>query len=1090
MRGKLRFWLCAFILFAIGIMNAYGQNRTVSGTITDSKNVPIAGVSVFIPGTTTGTISDENGNYSINATEGSVLHFSFIGLKDKEVTVGKQTVINVTMEDESTVLDELVVVGYGTQKKANLTGSVDQVTSDVFEGRPSANVTQMLQGAIPNLNLKLTDGKPIRSATYNIRGTTSIGQGGSALVLIDGVEGDPSLLNPNDIESVSVLKDAASSSIYGSRAPYGVVLITTKEAKEGRVTVNYSTNLSIMKQTNTNDYVSDGYTWAEHFYTAYYNFNESVPSGINKTQQFSTAWLAEYQRRAEAGNYGVEVSDGSWGTTAGRWVYFTKGTDYLDALYKDHVFAQTHNISVSGSDDKFDFYLSGRYYGYDGLFDSETNTDKYKMMNGRLKVGYKVFDWLKISDNFDISHDNYNNPLTYSEGNGNIWRNIFDEGHPSSPIWNPDGTMSYCAVYSVGDFLYGNSHLKRVNDKFRNTLTAKLNFLDNKLRFNADFTYRYLTRNNTTKRVRTPYSRYQGVIETISGTQSYIRESTTRSSYIASNIYGEYEDTIFDKHYFKVMLGYNYEQSKSKGLSAYNDQLLSESVDNINLALGLDNRNITGSWTKWRSAGIFGRLNYVFDERYLLEFNARYDGSSKFVEGSQWQMFESVSAGWRVSQEPWFKVDKNYVSNLKLRASYGSLGNSNISAYSFDESFSISNGRNINGKIVKTTSSPDPIPNNLTWETAKTFDVGIDLGLFKERLEIVADWYNRKTTDMYVQGPTLPDVYGADSPKGNYGEMTTKGYEISVTWRDQFNLGGKPFSYSIRGTLADYKSKIDKYFNTTKSLGTYNVPNYYEGMTIGEIWGFVSNGLWQNQSDIDAAVAKANAAGQSYYNPLMQNTKTYTLYPGDIKFEDLNGNGYIDRGSNTKDDPGDRKIIGNSEPRYIYSFSLSAEWNSIYFNAFFQGVGKQDWYPSNEAAEFWGQYNRPYAQLPTWHLDNYWTEDNTDAYLPRYTGYYRPFFSGNHNANTRYLQDVSYLRLKNLQIGYNLPEKWIKHVKLRKASIFFSGENLFCWSPCYKYSRNIDVANIYGTDVDATSSGDGYNYPTMKSYSLGLNITF
>jgi hypothetical protein len=321
--------------------------------------------------------------------------------------------------------------------------------------------------------------------------------------------------------------------------------------------------------------------------------------------------------------------------------------------------------------------------------------------------------------------------------------------------------------------------------------------------------------------------------------------------------------------------------------------------------------------------------------------------------------------------------------------------------------------------------------------------------------------------------------------------MTTTGFELSVGWRDRFQMGGKPFNYSIKATLADYVSTIDKYNNATKSIGTNNTPSYYEGMTIGELWGFTVNGLWQTNDEIDAAEAKAKAAGQKYYNPLTQTDKSYKLYPGDAKYEDLNGNGYIDRGAGTVDNPGDRRIIGNKDPRYIYNFNLSADWNGIFVSAFFQGVGKQDWMPSNEASNFWGQYNRPYNQMPTWHIGNYWTEDNPDAYLPRYTGYYGVLYKGTANANTRYMQDVSYIRLKNLQVGYNLPTKWVSKIGMKKAAIYFSGENLWTWSPMYKWSRAIDVtANIYGTDSERSSTGDGYNYPTMKSYSFGLNITF
>ena len=1089
MRKFTQLKLLAIALFMSTIAMAQGGGTTVSGTVTDASQLPMVGVSVTVDGTDDGTITGVNGEYTISVPKNGSITFSFIGYKSQTIAVGTRTTVNVQMAEDNTTLDEVVVVGYGTQKKANLTGAVEQVTSEVFEGRPVANTTQMLQGAVPNLNLQMTDGKPMRTATYNVRGTTSVGQGGSALVLIDGVEGDPSLLNPDDIESVSVLKDAASSSIYGSRAPYGVVLITTKAAKQGRTTVNYSATFSIQSPTADYDYVSDGYTWAEHFYKAYYNYNHSNPSGINKTQQFSTAWLAEYKARKESGNLGTVVSNGEWGTTKGRWVYFHEGTDMYGELFKDNTFAQTHNISVSGSEGKFDYYLSGRYYNFAGIFDDPDQTDKYNAYNTRLKVGYQIFDWMKITNNFELSNNKYRNPTTYNESH-NVYRNIADEGHPSSPLLNPDGTVTYSGVYSVADFLYGNNWDEYTNDQFKNTTAINTKFFDNKLRVNADFTYQDKRYKNTARKIRTPYSKIAGVVETLSGTQSYMSETRNYTKYMAFNGTAEYENT-WGKHYFKGLVGYNYEQSQYDRLYATRNGMVTDNVENINLTTDAVNLGIEGSWTKWRSAGAFFRVNYSFDDRYLLEVNGRYDGSSKFLPGNQWAFFPSVSAGWRLTEEPWFNVDPEWISNIKVRASWGELGNSAISAYSFDEKFSISDGRWFNGVEAKVTSAPTPIPDNLTWETSQTFDVGIDLNFFRDRLAISADWYNRKTLDMYIVGTTLPDVFGASVPKGNYGEMTTQGYEITVSWRDKFQLAGKPFNYSIKGTLADYVSTIDKYNNATKSIGTNNDPSYYEGMTIGEIWGFTVNGLWQTNEEIDAAEAKAKAAGQKYYNPLTQTDKSYKLYPGDAKYEDLNGNGYIDRGKGTVDDPGDRRIIGNKNPRYMYTINLSADWNGIFVSAFFQGVGKQDWMPSNEASNFWGQYNRPYNQMPSWHIGNYWTEDNPDAYLPRYTGYYGVLYKGTANANTRYMQDVSYIRLKNLQVGYNLPTKWISKIGLKKAAIYFSGENLWTWSPMYKWSRAIDVtANIYGTDSERSSTGDGYNYPTLKSYSFGLNLTF
>ena len=1082
------------MLFLGVSLSATGQtvDKGISVTVkVTDKAGAMPGAGILVKGTTNGQITGSDGTATLtNVAPDAVLVVTFVGYQTVEVPVKGRANVSVTLEDSLT-LDEIVVVGYGTQKKANLTGAVDQVGSETFEGRSNANLTQMLQGQIPNLNLKFKDGRPNSSPSYNIRGTTSIGQGGSALILIDGVEGDPSLLNPNDIESVSVLKDAASSAIYGSRAPYGVVLITTKTARQGKPTVSYQANLTFEQPTTIPDYVSNGYTWADHFYKAYYNYNLSNPSGINKTMEFSTAWLAEYQRRNETGNYEVLVSDGSIGT-AGRWLYFIEGEDYIGKLYRNHMTSQTHNISVSGSDDKFDYYVSGRYYGNNGIFDTDVNPESYKILNGRMKMGYKVTPWLRISNNTDISWTKYVMPQTYSEGNGNIWRNIADEGHPCSPIWNPDGTLSHSAVYSVGDYLYGHSNRGYINRQVKTTFAAQAKFLDDRLRLNADFTYRNKDFNTTVKKVKSEFSRYEGVTETISGTQSYLSETIRNYEYLATNEYVEFEDTFAGKHYFKALLGYNYEQETYKNTYSYNDDLLTPDVTNINLAMGIDNRSITGDYYRWRTVGAFARINYAFADRYLIEVNGRYDGSSKFPQRQRWAFFPSVSVGWRLTEEPWFKVSKDAVSNIKFRASFGALGNSNVGNYAYDETFSFDNGRIINGAKVRYTSAPAPIPESLTWETAQTLDFGLDMSFLKGRLSFTGDYYIRKTLDMYTVGPTLPDVFGASSPKGNYAEMTTRGYEITVRWNDSFNLAGKPFNYGLKASLVDYKSIIDKFNNRKKELSTaaYNT-NYYAGMVVGEIWGFVSNGLWQNQDEIDAAEAGALAAGQKYYNPLMQTSKTYKLYPGDIRFEDLNGNGYIDRGQNTVDDPGDRKIIGNSEPRYIYSFGIDLEWNNIFLSAFFQGVGKQDWYPSNEASVIWGQYNRPYAQMPKWHLNNYWTEDNPDAYLPRYAGYYAPFYKGTNNANTRYLMDVSYIRLKNLQVGYTLPSKWTDAIRMKKVSIFFSGENLWTWSPMYKYTRDIDVtANIYGTDSVLSSTGDGFNYPTLRSYSLGLNITF
>ena len=560
MKSKIIVLMLVLMSFAVpALAQGGGQGAgkiTVSGKVLDDQGAPVIGAGVLVEGTSVGAATDVNGVYSISVPSDATLVFQSIGFETVKVPVRGRAKIDVTLSPDKELLEEVVVVGYGTQKKANLTGAVDQVGAETFDGRPNANLAQMLQGRVANLNLKFTDGRPNSSPSFNIRGKTSIGQGGSALVLIDGVEGNASLLNPNDIESVSVLKDAASSAIYGSRAPYGVVLITTKNAKKGTATVTYQTNLSFETPTAMPDVVSDGYVWAQHFYDAWYNYKGSNPTAINKTMEFSTAWLEEYRQRHESGNYETLVSDGSIGTK-GRWLYYHSGTDYYDYLYKDFTFTQTHNLSVSGADNKFDYYVSARLYDNNGLFDSQVNPDSYKLYNGRVKVGYQVFPWLKITSNTSIAYSKYVMPETQSEGGGNIWRNIADEGHPCSPILNPDGSISYSGIYSVGDIIYGTSNRQYTNRQAQNTVGAKATFFENRLRLNADFTYRARSYDTHVHRLPTPFSRYEGITESlaeIKGLADYISETLRTYDYLATNEYIEYEDS-WGKHNVKALVG-------------------------------------------------------------------------------------------------------------------------------------------------------------------------------------------------------------------------------------------------------------------------------------------------------------------------------------------------------------------------------------------------------------------------------------------------------------------------------------------------------------------------------------------------------
>lgn len=1068
------------LVFASLIITLAAFSQSVlTGDVRNEKGEPLAGATISVQnksGSIRKTVQSANdGSFSIAdlpAASDYKLNVSYIGYTTHviERVANNGTRISVRLETATGSNEAVVVVAYSTQKKANLTGSVDQVSGKVLENRSLPNMTQGLQGVIPNLNLVMGDGKPIQSPAINIRGNTSIGQGGNALVLIDGVEGNLSLLNPNDVASITVLKDASSAAIYGARAAFGVLLITTKSAARGKTSINYSANFASKSPIVVPDYVTNGYQFAKIFNDAWSAWNDysQFPQNVNKTVRFSQEYLREFERRNNDPSLPkVEVN------ASGEYVYY-ENTDWYGILYKDNTKSMDHNVSVSGGSDKASFLFTARYFGQDGIF--RYNSDDYKMYNFRAKGSIQVLPWLRIDNNTDYSNMLYHNPLNVGEGGG-IWRNIADEGHEMAPLFNPDGNLSYSAAYTVGDFVYGRNGMDFDRRLLRNRTSFTAEFLRNTLRLKGDFTVQDYDDNTTTKRLPVPYSRKPGVIEYVGTSTNDFAESYLETQYLAANLYAEYEKTLADKHAFKALAGLNYEQSTYKGLSTQRNGLIYDDAGNINLALG---SQITTSspYDRWNIQGSFFRLNYAFDERYLLEVNGRYDGSSKFPDHKRYAFFPSVSAGWKISSEHFWRVPKNVISELKLRGSYGSLGNGSIGSYQFIEQFIISqSGRVLGGLRPPFTQQPSVLPDNLIWETATTADIGLDLGLLNNRLLINADWYVRNTKDMFTPGPTLPAVFGASIPRGNYADMRTKGWEVSITWRDKGNIANKPFNYSVRAVLGDYQAEITRYNNLKKNLN-----DYYVGMRVGEIWGYVTDGFFT-----------ASTISQASMQTLIKSSNGGNTMIGDIKFADLNKDGVINTGSNTVDNPGDRRIIGNATPRYSFGVSLDFDWNNFFMGAFFQGVGKQDWWPGAEADAFWGPYNRPYNRVPSEMVDEIWSESNPNTYFPRLRGYIAQGTGRSLNVvQTKYLQNVAYVRLKNLQFGYNLPASLISRIKMTQARIYVSAENVWTWSPMYRITHNLDVENIGGSDRVLTngSNGNGNNYPILKGWSVGLNIGF
>ncbi|WP_460545488.1 SusC/RagA family TonB-linked outer membrane protein [Echinicola sediminis] len=1069
---RVKFLIIVVLFFAAKTIS-YAQNSIlVSGEVFDeSTKETIPGVTVRLKDSSIGTSTDINGRFSLNITDGKgqVLVFSYVGYYPREVMINNESQISVGLKMNLEELEEVVVVGYGTQKKINLTGAVDQIGEEAFENRPMPNATRGLQGVIPNLNIEMGDGKPTRTSSFNVRGGTSIGSGGSALVLIDGVPGDPSLLNPNDIESVTVLKDAASAAIYGARGSFGVVLFTTKKAGKTKSQVNFSSNISLNDRTIKPDLVTDGYTWAKLFDHAYYSWNDykTHPSKVNSVFPFSLDYLDELKKRHEDPKLPmVEVNPAT-----GNYVYYGS-TDWMKELYADRMASREYNLSVSGSGERSDFYVSGRFNSQDGIF--RYNPDDYSIYNLRAKGGVYITDWLKVNNNFEYSDMEYFYPILNHPSNTPVFRRVSDEAFPIAMLTNPDGSITQNGALVFGSFISGGNYRDQNRSRLQNTIDFSAKLLDDRLSVNGNYTFNKIYDNTVWQYTPVPYSISPS--ESRERGENKLIEEDNTTSYKGFNLFASYEERL-KAHFFKGMIGYNYEMSSLKRHYLERDNLINPQLPDFTLATG-QNILLKGGGSEWAILGTFFRFNYSYDDKYLIEVNGRYDGSSKFPKNQQWGFFPSASLGWRVSGEDFWESLSETIPQFKLRGSYGSLGNGNISPYQYLGTMSVGLlGRYINGSNPLYTSNPKVVPNGLTWETATTLNLGTDVGMFGDQLTATFDWYIRNTTDMFTKSTPLPSVFGASEPKGNFADLQTKGWELSLSWRDQISWD-KPLTYSLRMTISDNITKVTKYNNPEKVLS-----DYYEGQILGEIWGFVNDGYFTDQKDIE------DHADQSYIRVSAANNPM----PGDIKFKDLNGDGIILPGSNTVDDPGDRRVIGNSTPRYQFGFLSNMEWNNFSLSLFFQGVGKREFWPGTDNSLFWGAYNRPYSWHPAEMESMMWSENNPDSYFPRLRGYVALNSRGELRVEqSKYIQNAAYVRLKNLTIGYDLPSAIINSIKgLSKARVYFNGQNLWTYSPMFKIMKTMDPEVIEGSDPElASNRGNGMRYPMLKTYTLGINVTF
>lgn len=1041
------------------------QDGVCKGVVKDNQGETVIGASVVVKGSTNGTITGLDGDFTLdNVKRGDVIQISYIGYVSQEV-VWQGTPLNITLKEDSQTLEEVVVVGFGSQKKANLTGSVSQVKmDDVLGERPVTNVKNALQGSMPGLMVS-GGASPGEAKSFNIRGTVSI-NGMNPLVLIDNVEGDIDLLNPEDIESVTVLKDAASSAIYGARAAAGVILITTKKAKKGeKFNLNYNANFGFQTSINSPKQAS-----LDEYLRAYQaaGFSETYYAGNGSVSKWRE-YLAGYKENPAA--YPT-VGDGIYIGEDGA-PYYLNDKDVYKA-FQETSFMQTHNLTANGGTEKLRYRLSAGLTKEDGpLIESK---DTYMRKNISSFISADITDWLTQEADFRYTVADRSEPMGSGDG-------IYCMNHIS---FYPSGMMPGSVNTSVGKDLplitpenqirYNNPYLTDTDNTriYLRTIMRPIKGLE----LVGEYTY---DRKNWQKSYYAKKWEYttEQLGSNNSVTSDYLFKSEDHEDYNALNLYGTYNFSIKEDHMFKVMAGFNQERKQNSWISVQTHDMIAPSAPSFTSATGkIIPQN---SYSDYAIRGAFYRINYNYKDRYLFEANGRYDGSSKFPKDDRFGFFPSFSVGWNIARESWMEKALDYVSDLKLRASWGQIGNQNIGNYGYYSTMQPVGNSNYwlkDGEFITYISTPGLVSNSFTWETVETLDIGFDASMFNSRLQVTFDWYQRTTRDMLIAGIQLPAVVGTSAPMRNAADMRTRGWEIAVNWRDQIG----DWKYNVGFNLYDYKSKITKYSNNEAKLLSQN---YYEGKTLGEIWGYVSDGFY-TIDDFDGPGTwqlKDGVASLDGYNPR----------PGDEKFVNLNddrGTNEINSGLNTVDSPGDQKVIGNSTPRYNFGVNLGVSYKGFSLSAILQGTAKRDvWiggmslFPFGGSAKayypvFYNQtdYWEPMGSCDGQYTENdreYWVAKNPDASLYRLYSNMQNHGS-NQRASTKYLQNGAYMRLKNITLAYTFPKALISKVSLSALKVFVSAENLATISSLPK-----------GYDPERLSWG----YPFYRTLSFGLNVT-
>ncbi|MDX9903503.1 MAG: SusC/RagA family TonB-linked outer membrane protein [Bacteroidales bacterium] len=1131
------------MLFAVlGFMlsqSIYAQPKTVTGTVTDATtNETLPGVNVIIKNTTTGTSTDLNGFFSINVAPGQVLVFTSLGYASQEVPVGASNSIDVKMSPDVEFIEEVVVVGYGTQRRANLTGAVSTVNVEkTLEARPIADAGRGLQGTMPGLSVVIPSGEIGSDPILKIRGQIGSLQGGSSpLILVDNVE-IPSIqmLNPSDIESISVLKDAASSSIYGAKAAFGVILITTKKGAVNQgVNVSYNGNLSF--QNISKKMEMGGLDALEYTLAAFERVNGTVAGafwmvtreGYEKAVEWKETW-GDVVKPDDPMLYGRD-----WYVDANNRKIGLRTYDPYYYMIEEWTPTHLHNFSVSGKAGNTDYNIGLGYLDQSGI-NKPAKIDDFRRYNGSIRLGTDVNDWLRVTAGAMYSKRNKRYAYATSSTTADPWLYLYRWG-PTYPMTTEDGDPIRSPAYEVSaaNTAFQENNYTSVNGGFVITPVRDWHITFDYTHANMEYINkrpgtRYTARNSwsaglpkndengdriyvdNTGQVVSPTSpgampAYELDMMTYTGVGSnpdHVYRRSQNDQRNTLNLYTTYDWKLMDDHQFRFMTGMNRVAYEYAYNWSQTTQLIDYNNPQFDLAYGTQT---TSGGEYWESQlGFYGRVNYNFREKYLFEANLRYDGTSKFPTDLKWRWFPSFSAGWIATEEPFMDWARPALSLLKLRGSWGTIGDQTVSNSLYIPTMSGSqNNWLLGGAKLYQFATPGAVSASVTWQDITTLNLGLDARFLSNKLGLTFDWFRRDTRNMIVPQEGLPTTFGTGAPQSNFGSLRTNGMEIQVDYNHRFENG---LGITLTATLADAVTKITEY-GSTKSIDSW-----YVGKTYGEIWGYETDRLFQADDFAydDGNLIKVtvpNETGSANYtiyqladpaNVAIQGrlqSGNFLFMPGDVKFVDQNGDGYINPGNRLIEDAdgnpdhGDLKIIGNSTPRWMYGFRTDLDFKGVDLSFFIQGVGKR---------EVWGNgflaipgFNSADGAMPQAFAGDFWREDRTDAFYPRP---YNQAGSGttlNMQVQTRYLLNMAYTRLKNITLGYTLPSNLTKKIMISRLRVYVALENFFTFD--HLGTIPIDPEEIQGFSMWNSSnynlSRTGVGVPTFKSASVGVQVNF